>query len=289
MLRWKRSFTSIVARGDEAPAESRQGRRGRDERTAARERGACGRSRPMTQTILLVGGTRGTGLLIAKRLQEAGHRVRALARNPAHAAACLGSAVEVIAGDITKANTLPPAVHGADHVIFTAGVRSGRPARQQLVRATEYQGVLNTLAAARRADFGGRFLYMTSIGVARASLGATLLNLVKRNTLVWRRRAEDEIRRSGLPYTIVRAGFLTNATAGTRGIEVSQRDYPLALKYRIARADVAEVFVQALAHPSTQKATFEVVWGKARRREAWDVLFGGLKPDASHPAALRAM
>src|SRR5207249_8035749 len=98
---------------------------------------------------------------------------------------------------------------------------------------------------------GGRFLYMTSIGVGQSSLAATILNLLKRNSLLWRRRAEDEIRRSGLAYTIIRAGFLTNAQAGTRAIEVSQRDYPLAFKYTIARADVAEAVVQALKHPST--------------------------------------
>ena len=243
----------------------------------------------MNQTILLVGGTRGTGLLIAKLLKEGGHWTRALARNPARAAACLGSAAEIIAGDITIANTLPAAVRGADHIIFTAGVRSGRPAREELVRTTEYQGVLNLLAAAHQASFGGRFLYMTSIGVARSSLAANLLNLVKRNTLVWRGRAEDEIRRSGLPYTVIRAGFLTNARGGTRAIEVSQRNYPLSLQYRIARADVADVFVQALRHPSTVRTTFEVVWGKAARRPAWDVLLGGLEPDSSHPAALRPM
>ena len=102
----------------------------------------------MNHTILLIGGTRGTGLLIAKLLQDRGHGVRALARNPAAAAARLGSWLEVIAGDITKADTLAPAVRGASHIIFTAGVRSGRLARDTLVKATEYEGVLNMLARA---------------------------------------------------------------------------------------------------------------------------------------------
>ena len=93
----------------------------------------------MNHTILLVGGTRGTGLLIAKLLQDQGHQVRALARNPAAAAARLGSWLEVIAGDITKADTLLPAVHGASHIIFTAGVRSGRLARDTLVKATLFR------------------------------------------------------------------------------------------------------------------------------------------------------
>ena len=234
----------------------------------------------MNHTILLVGGTRGTGLLIAKLLQDQGHQVRALARNPAAAAARLGSWLEVIAGDITKADTLLPAVHGASHIIFTAGVRSGRLARDTLVKATEYQGVLNMLAVARSAGFGGRFLYMTSIGVTTPSFAAALLNFLKGNTLAWRRRAEAEIRASGLDYTIIRAGFLVNRAGGQRAVEVSQGTLPLAPRYRIARADVAEVFVEALEHPRASRATFEVVWGGGHRCEDWSVLLNRLKPDA---------
>ncbi len=232
----------------------------------------------MNERVLVIGATRGTGFLIANLLLQHGYRVGAVARNEPEARRKLGAGVDVVAADITKPETLRAAVKDADHIVFTAGVTK-RPAGEQLIRTTEYDGVRNTLAAATEAGFGGRFLYMTSIGVARSSLGATLLNLVKRNTLRWRRRAEEEIRESGLRYSIIRAGFLTNARAGTRAIEASQRDYPLALKYRIARADVAEVFVQALKHPSTARTTFEVVWGTGTQRERWDVLFSGLKPD----------
>ena len=96
-------------------------------------------------------------------------------------------------------------------------------AREQLIVATEYQGVLNVLAAARQAGFRGRFLYMTAIGVITPSLSAALLNLFKGNTLRWRRRVEDDIRASGVDYTIIRAGVLLNSPGGKRAIEVSQR------------------------------------------------------------------
>ncbi len=228
--------------------------------------------------VLVIGATRGTGYQIASRLLQEGYRVRGLARNEAKAKRTLSSRVEVVVGDITKADTLPDAIKDVDHVIFTAGVTQ-RPAGERLITATEYEGVKNAITAARNTGFKGRFLYMTSIGVTKYSLAATLLNLIKRNTLKWRRFAEDEIRRSGLDYTIVRAGFLTNGPGGRRAIEVSQRVYPLALKYRISRADVAETFVQALKHPQTRRTTFEVVWGRARERKDWNVLFGELIPD----------
>ncbi len=231
------------------------------------------------QQVLVVGGTRGTGLLIVQLLLRDGYRVRVLARNPAQASARLGSAVEVIPGALTRPETLARAVQGVTHVIFTAGVAVG-PAREKLIIATEYEGVLQTLAAAREEGFSGRFLYMTSIGVTRGSLTGALLNLVKGNTLRWRRRVEEELRASGVDYTIIRAGFLLNSPGGGRAVEVSQEAHPLAPRYRIARADVAETFVEALKRPSTSRTTFDVVWGPGSRREAWDVLFGRLKRDA---------
>jgi len=145
---------------------------------------------------------------------------------------------------------------------------------------TEYEGVRNTLASARRAGFRGRFLYMTSIGIARRSLSAAFLNLVKGNTLRWRRHAEDDIRASGVDYTIIRAGFLLNTAGGRRAIDVSQEALPLSPRYRIARADVAETFIEALKRPSTARTTFEVVWDRGPRRETWDLLLGHLKQDA---------
>ena len=166
-----------------------------------------------TDRVLVVGGTRGTGLLIAHLLLQSGYRVRALARNPSQAARRLGSAVDVVLGDVTKSDTLSTPVKDVTHLVFTAGVAVG-PAREKLIVATEYQGVLNMLAAARQAGFKGRFLYMTSIGVTRPSLSAAILNLVKGNTLRWRKRAEDEIRASGVDYTIIRAGFLVNTPVG---------------------------------------------------------------------------
>ncbi|MGH7500259.1 MAG: NAD(P)H-binding protein [Longimicrobiales bacterium] len=71
---------------------------------------------------------------------------------------------------------------------------------------TEYHGVTNTLAALQMGAFAGRLLYMTSMGATTRSLSRRFLNRLKRNTLQWRRRAEDQIRMSGLAYTIVRAG-----------------------------------------------------------------------------------
>lgn len=233
----------------------------------------------MGDRALVIGGTRGVGLLIVRLLLRRGYQVRALARDPVQAVRDIGPAVEVIAGDITKADTLPRAANGVDHIIFTAGVHSGRFAPESLVKATDHDGVLNTLAAACGTGFRGRFVYLNSIGVTTASLAGRLLNAIKKNTLVWRRRVEDEIRASGLDYTIIRVGFLTNSPSGRRAVIVSQDALPLVPWHRIARADVAEAFVEAMQDPRASRTTFDIVGGKGRR-EDWRALFGRLKPDA---------
>jgi hypothetical protein len=54
--------------------------------------------------------------------------------------------------------------------------------REKLIKATEYDGVRNVIAAARVTGFAGRFLYMTSSGATTRSLATILLNLYKGNT-----------------------------------------------------------------------------------------------------------
>ena len=238
------------------------------------------------ETVLVIGGTRGTGLLIVELLMARGNPVRVLSRSAALSAAPVGHAPEVAGGDITKPETLPPAFAGVRHVVFTAGVRSGHPSRESRIKATEYDGVLNTLAAARRAGFDGRFLYMTSSGVTGHSFATRALNLYKGNTLVWRRRAEDAIRTSGLDYTIIRAGVLVNASGGRRALMITQRPLPLSPRYRIARADVAEVFVAAIPHPRASRATFEVVWGRGVRAPLASLL-NALEPDDASATTTR--
>jgi uncharacterized protein YbjT (DUF2867 family) len=228
---------------------------------------------------LVVGGTRGTGLLIARLLVERGYEVRALARDASLSAPALGPEVEVLAGDMTQPYTLFPALEGVDHVIVTAGIRSGRFAGETAVKETDYQGVLNVLEAARDSGLRGRFMYMNSIGIRTASWAATVLNLVKGNTLVWRGRAESSIRASGVDHTIIRVGFLVHAPAGQRAVVVGQGALPLLWRYRIARADVAEAFVEALTHPRASRASFEISWAEGPRREAWAAMYNRLRAD----------
>ena len=229
--------------------------------------------------IVVIGGTRGTGLLIARLLHARGSPVRVLARDPVKAGRRLAMGIEIVRGDLTLPETLPPAIDRARHIVFTAGVRSGRLTSESKVRRTEYDGVRNVLDAMRATGFTGRLLYMNSSGVGQHSFWTWALNFYKGNTLEWRERAEAAIRASGAAYTIIRTGVLNNQPAGRHPIELTQRALPLLPRYRIARADVAVGFVAALDHSRLERTTFEIAWGKGDGRTDWDALLTGLAAD----------
>jgi uncharacterized protein YbjT (DUF2867 family) len=229
--------------------------------------------------VLIIGGSRSTGLHAAHILQRMRIPVRVLARDPVAALKRLGSGFDIVRGDLTDRASLVSALDGVSQLILTAGVRSGRFARPSVVRATEYHGILNTIDAASAHRFAGRLVYMTSIGVRRRSLFAFALNLWKGNTLRWRHQAEDAIRSSGIDYTIVRAAFLLNGPPGQREISVRQMESPLTFHEAIARADAAEALVEALYHSQASRATFEIKRERGPRTALWSDMLNRLEPD----------
>jgi uncharacterized protein YbjT (DUF2867 family) len=71
--------------------------------------------------ILVTGATGNVGRPLVEQLNSAGHQVRALTRNPAKANFSKG--VEVVAGDLTRPETLAPALEGVEslHLINFGG------------------------------------------------------------------------------------------------------------------------------------------------------------------------
>ncbi len=228
--------------------------------------------------VLIIGGTRGTGRLTAQILLSRGVRVRILARDTDAARRKLGPSFEIVHGSLIDPPSLHAAFNDVRDVIFTAGVRSGHFSRKSVTRATEYDGVVHTLAAAKSQNFHGRFVYMTSIGVRKRSFFAWALNVWKGGTLHWRHLAEDAIRSSGFDYTIVRAAVLVNRPGERHALIIRQVESPLTFRERIARADVAETLVEALSHPAASRTTFEVAWSNGQRTTPLPVLLSSLRP-----------
>jgi uncharacterized protein YbjT (DUF2867 family) len=230
--------------------------------------------------VLVTGATGGTGRLLVRRLLENGQNVRALVRDRGRAADAIAQGAEIFEGDVTRPDTLGPAIEGVDHIVYAAGV-TRRMAGEAIVKATVHDGVLHTIEVARDAGFDGRFVIMGAMGTTRGSPLSLGLNLIKGNTLKWRRRAEDALRRCGLDYSIVHAGILVDAESRSHGIVLGQPPGRMWPWTRISRADAAEVLVQTLRHAEARNTTFDAVWRGSSRK--WHQLFAELRSD-SEPA-----
>ncbi len=152
--------------------------------------------------VLVVGATGSIGHLVVEEAIRQGHPVRALARERQKARR-LPKDAEVIVGDLTRPETLAPAVEGLDAIVFTHGSDgSGKAGSQQV----DYGGVRHVLAALTGRSV--RVALMTAIGVTNRE------GDYNRQTEAhdWKRRGERLVRASGLPYTIVRS-FMWISTA----------------------------------------------------------------------------
>ncbi|KAK9829467.1 hypothetical protein WJX72_006041 [[Myrmecia] bisecta] len=80
------------------------------------------------------------------------------------------------------------------------------------------------------------------------------------NILVWKRKSEQYLTDSGMPYTIVHPGGLIDREGGKRELLVGKDDKLTSTGYRtVPRADVAEVVVQALVHKEALNKGLDLV------------------------------
>jgi uncharacterized protein YbjT (DUF2867 family) len=214
----------------------------------------------MSKPYLMIGATRGTGMIIATRLLEMGFPVRVLARDTAKARAVYGTSAEIVRGDLAYPDDIfTNAFRDIEHIVYTASVPRGMASEEQ-IQSVDYGGIVSTIRAAKTFGFSGRFLYMSTIGTTHHSMAGIMLDVLRGGNMRWRREAEKEVRLSGLRQTIIRAGMLTNDAGGTHNIVVKSGDVPLKLRYKIGRSDVAECFLQSLRHATTENKEMSIYW-----------------------------
>lgn len=210
--------------------------------------------------IVVIGAHGRTGLLIVKALMARGDAVVATIRDPKHMAALVTLGAETVLLDLVASpfDDWVFALTGADAAVFAAGSGTGETS------ALDRTGTLRTLRAAAKAGVR-RYVGIASIG---ASTGMKLAGAWATGEMVdyykQKRAANKAIRASGLDWTIVEPGELTDARGtgkvllSTEAIEVKS----------IPRADVAAAVVAVLANPKTIGKTFQLVGGKTPIAEA---------------------
>jgi len=221
--------------------------------------------------VLVAGATGQTGQLVVNELLANGYQVRALVRDTAKARKVLGDQVELVQGDIKDPATLAAAFAGTDAVISAVGARGAKgPDRPE---AIDYQGVKNLVDAAVAAR-SQQFVLVSSRSVTRED---NPLNKLFGNVLIWKLKGEDALRASGVPYTVVRPGGLTNGPGGDKDIVFEQGD-TVSAQTTITRADVARICVQALKFPEARNRTFETSARAGAPVTDWRAKFAALQP-----------
>ena len=113
---------------------------------------------------LVTGGTGLVGSALVESLIAKGYGVRALARKPSNLNHLKTTRAEIVFGDITDYNTLPPVVKGIDIVFHTAArVIPGWGTWEEYER-TNVEGTKNMLRASAEAGVK-RFLHFSSFTV----------------------------------------------------------------------------------------------------------------------------
>jgi uncharacterized protein YbjT (DUF2867 family) len=208
--------------------------------------------------VIIAGGHGKVARRLSRSLHLRGDRVRALIRNPAHDDSVVAAGAEPVVCDLEQVDddVLAATIVGADAVVFAAGAGPGSgPERKWTV---DYGGAVKLMRAAQ-ADGIERYVMLSSRGADPEAPGDDTFAVYLRA----KGKADAELVESGLGYTIVRAGRLTDDPGTGRvraGADVGDGS--------ISRDDVAAVLAFAVHDRALAAVAFEVVAGETPITEA---------------------
>ncbi|GIL89556.1 hypothetical protein Vretimale_1887 [Volvox reticuliferus] len=242
-------------------------------------------------TVFVAGATGNTGRRVVQQLRQAGLSVRAGVRSTEKAMALGFGAdpgIKIVEADVTKGiDTLVAAIGDAQAVVCATGAAGFGPNGASQV---DEQGTINLVDAALRSASAGsggvrKFVLVSSLLTNAAAVGQAtnpnylLLNLFG-GVLICKLKAEKYLRSSGLNYTIIRPGGLSNEPESVVGnLIVAPEDSLFALDRDpgrvISRDTVAAVAVQAILKlEASRDKVLEVVASPTASQIAPELWFG---------------
>ena len=206
--------------------------------------------------VFIAGANGQIGQHLLRELADSDHEARALVRHQDQGPELqqLG-ATETVLGDLE--HDCSEAMRGCDAVIFTAG--SGPHTGPDKTIDVDQDGAIRLMDTARAMGIK-RFIIVSSMRAEEPEKGPEKL----RHYLWAKHNADQHLKNSGLNYTIVRPGQLTN-DEGTGKVALSER---LEEFGKIPRQDVARVLLAVLDSETTSNRVFDVVSGDTPVPEA---------------------
>lgn len=148
------------------------------------------------------------------------------------------------------------ALEGIDKVIFAAG--SGGKTGDDKTIAVDQDGAIKVIDAAKKATVK-KFVMLSSMGADEPSKNKKLEVYLEA-----KKKADEHLRESGLTYSILRPGALTD-DLGLAKVKLAEK---LNEEGEISRDDVAFLLVMSLADPLLKNKTIEALEGKESIKSA---------------------
>lgn len=201
-------------------------------------------------TLAVSGASGKTGWRVVQEALQRGWHVRALIRPGSSVPEGLEGA-EVIRLDLQQREALHRALSGCDALVIATGARPSVDLTGPL--RVDALGVRTQLAAARAVGLR-RVVLVSSLCAGRWRHPLNLFGLI----LVWKRLGERWLQESGLQWTIVRPGGLSERedSIDREGLRLSGADQQQSRS--IPRRLVARLCLDALADPASEGRILEV-------------------------------
>jgi uncharacterized protein YbjT (DUF2867 family) len=207
--------------------------------------------------VVIAGGHGQIATRLERLLVEGGHRARGLIRRAEQAADLTALGAEPVVCDLEGADDVSSAVAGADAVVFAAGAGPGSGAERK--RTMDYGGAVKLIEAARAAGIR-RYVIVSSIGAHEPGSGSGPMGPY----LQAKHDADVAVEQSGLDFTIVRPGMLTD-DPGTGLVTATTS---MGGRAPVPRDDVAATLFAVLLSDHTIGRTFELFAGETPIDEA---------------------
>jgi uncharacterized protein YbjT (DUF2867 family) len=198
--------------------------------------------------VLVAGGHGQIARRLERLLAQHGHTARGLIRNPDHVADLEADGAHPVLCDLEH-DDVRPHVGGADALVFAAGAGPGSGDARK--RTLDLGGAVKCIEAAQELGVD-RFLMVSSMGTQDIPADGPM-----KPYLEAKRDADLALAGSGLRWTIVRPGALTNEP-GSGTVELAAG---LGRWGNIPRDDVALVLYHCLLAENTVHGTFELLSG----------------------------
>lgn len=204
----------------------------------------------MPVTVAISGASGKTGSRIAEELQNRGDHVRLLLRKQSQLPASLADADQHRLA-LMDPQALDAALSGVDALVIATGARPSMDLTGPM--RVDAWGVQRQVESCLRVGVR-RVVLVSSLCAGRWQHPLNLFGLI----LVWKRIGERVLESSGLDWTIVRPGGLSEREEGleTEGILYTQADQQES--HSIPRRLVARCCVEALQCPSSIGRVIEV-------------------------------